>query len=117
MVESNPTNPEAELDLVRFLYASKGPAAARKELDRRINAGGEVFPYQIALADFDFSQGNFTDAEQRIQNLVGHASSTTNRFLPRRSNLRKWILRGAKLMPLKQSSLKFYVRTAEIRML
>ena len=41
----------------------------------RINAGGEVFPYQIALADFDFSQGNFADAEQRIQNLVSHASS------------------------------------------
>ena len=75
MVESNPTNPEAELDLVRFLYTSKGPAAARQELDRRINAGGEVFPYQIALADFDFSQGNFTDAEERIQNLVGHSSS------------------------------------------
>ena len=90
LVEENPTNPEAELDLVRFLYAAKGPAAARKELVARIDAGGEVFPYQIALADFDFSQGNFAEAEQRIQNLVSHASSR-NRFLPRRSNLRKWI--------------------------
>ena len=75
MVEENPTNSEAELDLVRLLYAAKGPAAARQELVARINAGGEVFPYQIALADFDFSQGNFAEAEQRIQNLVSHASS------------------------------------------
>ena len=75
LVQENPTNSEAELDLVRLLYAAKGPVAARKELIARINAGGEVFPYQIALADFDFSQGNFAEAEQQIQNLVSHASS------------------------------------------
>ncbi len=76
MVEANPSNPEAELDLVHFLYASKGPNAARQELVGRIDAGGEVFEYQIALADFDFSQGNFADAEQRVQNLVSRARST-----------------------------------------
>ena len=75
LVQENPTNSEAELDLVRLLYAAKGPVAARQELVARINAGGEVFPYQIALADFDFSQGNFAEAEQQIQNLVSHASS------------------------------------------
>ena len=75
LVQENPTSSEAELDLVRLLYAAKGPAAARNELVARINAGGEVFPYQIALADFDFSQGKFAEAEQQIQNLVSHASS------------------------------------------
>ena len=75
LVQENPTNSEAELDLVRLLYAAKGPDAARKELIARIDAGGEIFPYQIALADFDFSQGNFADAEQQIQNLVRHSSS------------------------------------------
>lgn len=75
MVAANPTNPEAELDLVQFLYAAKGTAAARQELVGRINGGGEVFPYQIALADFDFSHGNFADAEQRIQDLISHARS------------------------------------------
>ena len=59
LVQENPTNSEAELDLVRLLYAAKGPISARQELVARINAGGEVFPYQIALANFDFSQGNF----------------------------------------------------------
>ena len=75
LVQENPTNSEVELDLVRLLYAAKGPEAARKELIARIDAGGEVFPYQIALADFEFSRGNFADAERQIQNLVSHASS------------------------------------------
>ena len=78
LVQENPTNSEAELDLVRLLYAAKGPAAARDELVARIDAGGEVFPYQIALADFDFSQGKFAEAEQQIQSLVSQASSKEN---------------------------------------
>jgi cellulose synthase operon protein C len=75
LAAENPTNSEAELDLVRLLYAAKGQDAARKELTTRIEAGGDVFPYQIALADFEFSQGNFAKAEQLIQSLVSHASS------------------------------------------
>jgi len=78
LVQENPANPQAELDLVRLLYAVKGPTAARDELVARISAGGEVFPYQIALADFDFSQGKFAEAEHQIQNLVSSGSSREN---------------------------------------
>ena len=53
----------------------KGQSQQGKNSIARINAGGEVFPYQIALADFDFSQGNFAEAEQQIQNLLSHTSS------------------------------------------
>jgi len=56
IVEAKPADSASELDLVRFLFAVRGPAAARKELVARIEAGGEVFPYQIALADLDFAQ-------------------------------------------------------------
>ena len=75
-VAANPTNTEAVFDLVRFLYGAKGPTAAKQELVARINSGGDVFAYQIALADFDFSQGNFVDAEKLVRNLVSHASSS-----------------------------------------
>ena len=75
-IETKSTNPETELELVRFLYQTKGPAAAKQELIARIDAGGDVFPYQIALADFAFAQGNFADSEQLLQNLVRRASST-----------------------------------------
>lgn len=69
-------NSEAALDLVSFLYTiKKSPAAARQELNSRISAGGEVFPYQIALADMDFAEGNPTDGRQLLEKLVSAESS------------------------------------------
>jgi cellulose synthase operon protein C len=74
--DANPANSEAALDLVRFLYAIKGsPAAARQELDARISAGGEVFPYQIALADMDFAEGKLADGRRVLENLVSAENS------------------------------------------
>ena len=70
-----PTDTNAELDLVRLLYTIKGPDAARKEIDARIEAGGEVFPYQIALADLDFAQSKFAEGEQLLEGLIRGQSS------------------------------------------
>ena len=53
----------------------KGPAAARQELVTRINAGGQVFPYQIALAEFDFAQGNISDSIGLLESLVKNATA------------------------------------------
>jgi Tfp pilus assembly protein PilF len=73
---ANPANSEAALDLVRFLYAIKrSPATARQELNARISAGGEVFPYQIALADMDFAEGKPTDGRRLLEQLVSAESS------------------------------------------
>ncbi len=69
-------NTQAGLDLIRFLYATKGPAAARQELVARVNAGGDVFPYQLALAEFDFDQGNPGDGFKLLQTLINSGSST-----------------------------------------
>jgi cellulose synthase operon protein C len=67
----NPSDTEAALNLVRFLYAiKKDPAAARQELDTRIGAGGETFPYQMALADIDFAERNFTAGRQLLEYLI-----------------------------------------------
>ena len=43
VVAANPTDSQAILDMVRFLYAIRGPSNARQELVRRIDAGGKVF--------------------------------------------------------------------------
>ncbi len=72
---ADPGNPEAQLDLIRFLYGVKGPAVARQELVDRINAGGDVFPYQMALAEFDFAQGNLTDSFKLLEVLASNTSS------------------------------------------
>jgi tetratricopeptide (TPR) repeat protein len=73
--EANPTDIKPEMDVVRFLLSTKGPAAGQQELAARIKAGGDVFDYQIALAELQASQGNVSDATQLLQTLVGTASS------------------------------------------
>ena len=75
-VAANPADTSAELDLVNFLNAIKGPAAAHAELVARINAGGPVFPYQIALAKLDFAQGNVTDSTKLLEKLISGSSSS-----------------------------------------
>jgi cellulose synthase operon protein C len=75
LAAANPSDVEAGLNVVRFLQQFKGPAAARQELLARINAGGEVFQYQIALAEFDVAQGNVADSIQLLENLISGARS------------------------------------------
>jgi tetratricopeptide (TPR) repeat protein len=70
VASTNPENPGAELDVVRFLGGVKGPAVAREELVTRIKAGGDVFPYQMALADIDFAQGKFDDSVALLEGLI-----------------------------------------------
>ena len=60
---------------MRFLLATKGPAAARAELVARIDAGGDVFPYQMALADFDYGQGNDADSFKLLESLASNTAS------------------------------------------
>ena len=66
---ANSKDADAGLDVVRFLGATKGPAEARRELLSRITAGGDVFQYQMALAEIDFAQGNISDSIQLLQTL------------------------------------------------
>lgn len=70
IIALDPKNSDAVLDLVRFLFITKGPAAARAEIASRISAGGDVFAYQMALADLDYSQGNTADSIKLLQTLT-----------------------------------------------
>jgi tetratricopeptide (TPR) repeat protein len=67
---ANPENTAAELDVVRFLSGVKGTTVAREELVSRIKAGGDVFLYQMALADLDFNQGKFDDSVALLEGLI-----------------------------------------------
>lgn len=73
---ANPSDSETALNLVRFLYTvKKDPAAARSELNDRIRMGGEVFPYQMALANMDLAEGKLADGRQLLEKLnsPGHS--------------------------------------------
>jgi len=71
LAAANPTNSELALSIIRFLYTiKKAPDAARQELNSHISAGGDVFPYQMALAEMDFAEGNLTSGRQLLERLI-----------------------------------------------
>ena len=72
---SNVKDSDAELALVQFLYKAKGYAVAHQELTARIDAGGNVFPYQMALADLDYAHGNVADAVKLLDVLAKDPNS------------------------------------------
>ena len=66
---ANPSKSEAGLDVAKFLLATKGPSAAQQELEARINAGGDVLPYQLALAELEFGQGKVDESFSLLKKL------------------------------------------------
>ena len=66
---ANPSKPDAGLDVVKFLLATKGSAAAQQELEARITVGGDVLPYQLALAELDFGQGRVDESFSLLKKL------------------------------------------------
>lgn len=92
LAESKPENTELELRLVHFLAASKGPAAARDELVKKIKGGGNVFNYQIALADLDFTQGKFEDSVATLKSLID-ARDSSEHVLAAQAKLADFYLR------------------------
>jgi cellulose synthase operon protein C len=76
IVAEDPKNTAVQLDLVRLLNTIKGPAAAQQELNALISAGGNVFPYQIALAQLDYAQGKFPDGAALLKTLISDTSSS-----------------------------------------
>src|ERR1700733_408136 len=75
VVAADPKNTQSGLELIRFLFLIRGPAAARQELVAHINAGGNVFAYQLTLAEFDFDQGKVDDSFKLLQDLSNSASA------------------------------------------
>ena len=75
VVAANPDDAAAELNLVVLLGQIKGAAAARDELAKRITTGGNIFPYQLALAKLDVAQGHFDDGEKLLNKLIADSKS------------------------------------------
>jgi cellulose synthase operon protein C len=76
-----PSDTRSGMNLVRFLLATKGAKSARDELNERIKIGGDVFDYQVALADLDFAEGNLDSAAPLLKGLAATASSPERKLL------------------------------------
>jgi tetratricopeptide (TPR) repeat protein len=63
LAAANAADVGVEMDVTR------GPTATRQELETRIKASGQTSAYQMALAEFNFAQGNVTDSFNLLRNL------------------------------------------------
>ena len=68
-------NKDVELELVRLLFATKGPAAAKAELADRIKAGGDIFTFQMAMAELDYGQHDYDDSFKLLRQLAADTSA------------------------------------------
>jgi tetratricopeptide (TPR) repeat protein len=80
---ANPANTNAAIELVRFLRAVRGSAAARQVLDVHIKAGGNIFPFQIALADLNFLEGDFAASSQLLEKVISAPASPADALAAR----------------------------------
>ena len=93
IIATDPKNVQNTVALIRFLYTVKGASAARDELVARINAGGEIFPYQLALAEFDFDQGRADDSTKLLLSLANSTSLTQTQVATAKVVLAEFYLR------------------------
>lgn len=80
---ADPKNSQAALELIRFLYRTKGATVARAEIAACIRAGGDTFPYKMALAELDYTEGNIKDAFNLLDALASDGSSSEHAMLAR----------------------------------
>jgi cellulose synthase operon protein C len=84
VVATNPSDAGATLDLVQFLFSiKKSPADARRELNNHINAGGDIFPFQMALAKMDFDERNWIAGKELLEKLAGDSSASERKQMAR----------------------------------
>jgi cellulose synthase operon protein C len=72
---AKPTDSRAGLDVVRFLGNFRGANAAKDELSAKIKAGGDVFPYQMALVELNLLQGSHADAVNLLNDVIKRADT------------------------------------------
>jgi tetratricopeptide (TPR) repeat protein len=92
--DAAPTDTKVGMDLVRFLVSAKGAKAARDELNARIKTGGDVFDYQIALAELDFAEGNLAPATESLQKLSSAATAPDHKLLAQTKLAEMYVSKG-----------------------
>jgi len=83
LAAANPNDTKVGLELVGFLLQTRGPVAARTELEQRIKAGGATFSYQLALADLEFALGNYAQSTELVEKLIGSATTPADTLAAR----------------------------------
>ncbi len=77
--DAHADNAEAQLRLVSFLKSERGAEETAKQLERLIAAGGDVFKYQLMLAEIQFEAGERPEAVRLLRELVESTAEGANR--------------------------------------
>lgn len=80
---ANPNNPKPKLDVVALLYTTKGPDAAREELNSLIKAGGKVFPFEMALVDLEVTQRKVDEAVRLLEKMIAGGNTPEDTIVAR----------------------------------
>ena len=67
---AKPSDIKAGLDVVRFLASFRNANVAREELTNKIEAGGDIFPYQMTLVELDLLEGKIPDAVSLLNGII-----------------------------------------------
>jgi cellulose synthase operon protein C len=79
--KADASNAKAGLNLVRFLLKYKSLKEGQDELENRIKGGGDVFDYQVMLAELDLIQGKLNEGTDLLQNLAQNASTPERKLI------------------------------------
>ena len=83
LAATHPDDKSAALDVVRFLNTFKGTEAAKAELTARIEQGGDVFQYKLALAQLHMTGGKLDDATQLLKKVIEEEGDAKNGIIAR----------------------------------
>jgi Tfp pilus assembly protein PilF len=80
IANANPADTKSQLNLVRFLITFKSAKAGQDELERLINGGGDIFDYQMMLADLDSAQGKVSEGAELLQSLIKRGNTSERKL-------------------------------------
>ena len=92
IIAADPKNSQAQLDLVRMLAVTQGAPAAQQQLKSLIKTGGDVFTYQLALAQLKFSQGDFAGSVALLVELIKDPSASPDHVVTAKLQLAQMYL-------------------------
>lgn len=78
IAESHPDDAEAVLDVARFLNSFRGAEAAEEELKARIQAGGDIFGYQMLLANLYVAQNQQDRGVEILERVIKEDAAPNN---------------------------------------
>ena len=78
--DKNPDNVRAALALVQLVKEVEGTGAAKKELSSLIKTRKYTFPFELAMGELTFAEGDYVDAQRLLRELIERTNEAADRL-------------------------------------